>query len=513
MTRFSKMSAAVATALLLGCACARGGADLPPVDPGAFQRYSQDNVLQSEILGREVLYTIYFPKDYQTEREKRYSVVYMLHGYGDNNNSWNGNYLHANAQIDKLTAQGMSEMIYVFPQGFNSYYCNRYDGSFDYMDMFVEELMPLIDRSLRTIPDREHRAITGYSMGGFGAMALAEKHPELFSACAPLSMSVRTDTQYMEESQNGWNDQWGKIFGGVNQGGRGRITEYYRQHCPLHYCNGNTRESLNTVRWYFICGDNEANLLFANDSLHCVLRNHGIAHEYRVVDGGHSSTVWNPALEEVLPLFDYYMNGNAALWSPDGKKVSWSAAETADDGTLASSAYKENGTGTAVYVAHSGLSDKAVKVALAEIIRPTAKAGHILLPCDLSVKSLDQWMSDWDAVYPHDKKMALAIGEAGQAVMQAPSGSFDKTFFINAETGETPQVTSGQKIYFAATENFPYYRDIFALYCASKRNGAEFEYRVSNSSAFDWEASPRDEDGFISEIVIAIKSITNYITF
>ena len=513
MMRFSKMPvAAVLATLFFGCACVEGG-ELPPVDSAKFQRYSQDNVLQSEILGREILYTVYFPESYLQDKEKRYSVVYMLHGYGDNNNSWNGNYLHANAQIDKLTARGMSEMIYVFPQGFNSYYCNRYDGSFDYMDMFVRELIPLIDKSLRTIPDREHRSITGYSMGGFGAMALAEKHPELFVACAPLSMSVRTDEQYMEESQNGWNGQWGKIFGGVNLGGRGRITDYYKQHCPLHWCNEANRERLNTVHWYLICGDDETNLLFANDSLHCVMRNHRIQHEYRVVDGGHSSSVWNPALEEVLPLFDYYMNGNAALWSPAGKKVSWSTTETADDGTLASEAYKSNGTGTAVYVAHSGLSDTVLKVALAEMIRPSSKTGHILLPCDLSAKSLDEWMAEWDAVYPHDKKMALAIGEAGEDVMRVPSGTFEKRFFINARTGANPQVEAGQKIYFAATENFPYYKDMFALYCASKRNGAEFEYRVSDSSSFDWEASADDENGFITEMAIAIKSITNYITF
>ena len=162
---------------------------LPDVDPVPIPRYTKDNTMSSQVLGVSVKYSIYLPESYNTDKDKRYPVVYMLHGIGDDNNSWNGNYLHANLKIDSWTAQGLGEMIYVYPQGFSSYYCNRYDGTFSYMDMFANELVPFIDKTYRTIPDKQHRAISGYSMGGFGAIALAEKHPELFIACAPLSMS------------------------------------------------------------------------------------------------------------------------------------------------------------------------------------------------------------------------------------------------------------------------------------------------------------------------------------
>ena len=104
------------------------------------------------------------------DADRRYPVVYMLHGYGDNHTSWNGNYLHANARIQALEKNGLSEMIYIFPAGYNSYYCNYYNGKYNYMDMFVQELVPHVDKSFRTIADRAHRALTGYSMGGFGAM-------------------------------------------------------------------------------------------------------------------------------------------------------------------------------------------------------------------------------------------------------------------------------------------------------------------------------------------------------
>ena len=165
-------------AILASCGCQKKR-ELPPVDPPAIQQYTQDIVLNSKVLGTTVKYSVYLPASYASSPDKHYPVVYMLHGYGDDNNSWNGSWLHANSKIDALTEKGMGEMIYVFPQGFKTYYCNRYDNTFSYMDMFVNELIPLIDSSLRTIPDKQHRALTGYSMGGFGAVALAEKHPEL----------------------------------------------------------------------------------------------------------------------------------------------------------------------------------------------------------------------------------------------------------------------------------------------------------------------------------------------
>ena len=377
-----------------------------PPGPAGFQRYQKDFTLNSKILREYIKYSVYLPADYETDTQTRYSVVYMLHGLGDNNNSWNGDYLHANSKIQSLESRGLTKMIYVYPQGFASYYCNFFDGSYNYMDMFVNELIPLIDKEFRTIPDKQHRAVTGYSMGGFGACALAEKHPEVFAACAPLSMSVRTDWQYMEESQSGWDNQWGMIFGGLGKSGEARITDYYKQHCPIHYFNAENKEQLSTVHWYLICGDDEKNLLYANDELHCVLRANGYGHEYRVVDGGHSSSVWNPALEEVLPWFDYYMN-NGTMWSPELLKE-WDpgTVERNADGVFASAKYKENKSGTALYIVHRDeLSDSILgHIMCAVLSDPAFDQGYVMLPCDVSKKTLSEWMSEWDAKYPNTKK-------------------------------------------------------------------------------------------------------------
>ena len=453
-----------------------------PPGPAGFQRYQKDFTLNSKILREYIKYSVYLPADYETDTQTRYSVVYMLHGLGDNNNSWNGDYLHANSKIQSLESRGLTKMIYVYPQGFASYYCNFFDGSYNYMDMFVNELIPLIDKEFRTIPDKQHRAVTGYSMGGFGACALAEKHPEVFTACAPLSMSVRTDWQYMEESQSGWDNQWGMIFGGLKQSGEARITDYYKQHCPIHYFNAGNKEQLSTVHWYLICGDDEKNLLYANDELHCVLRANGYGHEYRVVDGGHSSSVWNPALEEVLPWFDYYMN-NGTMWSPELTKE-WDpgTVERNADGVFASAKYKANNTGTALYIVHRDeLSDSMLgHIMCAVLSDPAYDQGYVMLPCDVSRKTLYEWMSDWDAKYPNTKKLVLGYGEGAKEALALPSGTFKRSYYVNPATPEALNVAKDQEILFCGTDDDSNYQGMNALYNACKNNGATFEYRIVN---------------------------------
>jgi len=487
--RFISMLGAV---MVLSC-CSCSGTDGKIDDPGTvvpeipqdegFRRYQKDRTLNSRILREYVKYSIYLPEDYETATDKRYSVVYMLHGLGDNNNSWNGDYLHANSKILGQESLGLSDMIYVFPQGFASYYCNFYDGSYNYMDMFVNELVPLIDKEYRTIPDRQHRSITGYSMGGFGACALAEKHPEMFIACAPLSMSVRTDWQYMEESQRGWENQWGMIFGGMGQTGEGRITDYYRQHCPIHYFNPDNREQLSTVNWYLVCGDDEQNLLYANDELHCVMRDNGYGHEYRVVDGGHSSSVWNAALDEILPMFDYYMNG-VDRWSPS-QAFEWDPglAQRNEDGVFTSGKYKENGTGAALYIVHDNeLSDGYLEAIMYAVAAdPAFDTGYVMLPCDVSGKTLQEWMTYWDAKYPNTKKLVLGYGNGAKEALALPSGTFRRSYYVNPATGDSPSVAKDQEIYFCGTDDDGNYRGMNILYNACKKNGARFEYRIVNA--------------------------------
>ncbi len=120
--------------------------------------------------------------------DKRYPVVYVLHGYGGDATSLVEDFRHSyQAALDEGSVQ---EMIFVFPDA-----SNKLGGSFylssptigDYETYISQELVNYIDATYRTLPDRASRGITGCSMGGDGSMGLALKYPSVFSVAAPVS--------------------------------------------------------------------------------------------------------------------------------------------------------------------------------------------------------------------------------------------------------------------------------------------------------------------------------------
>ena len=471
---------AACIAMLISCGCS-GERKLPETD-GTFERYTQDLVMHSELMGTDIKYSILLPESYVSDKDKSYPVVYMLHGLGDTHNSWNGKYLTANPKIKSLEAAGkISEMIYVFPEGFTTYYCNYYTGKYRYMDMFIEELVPHIDANFRTIPNREHRSITGYSMGGFGAMVLAEKHPETFLCSAPLSMSFRTDAQYMAESQSGWDGQWGKIFGGIGEPGYGRITDYYKEHCPFYQFTPENKATLSQVKWFFTCGDDEEQLLIANDTLHVQLRDNGYPHEFRVGNGAHTSSYWMEALGEVLPFFDHYMNGGQA-W-PESSWDPYTLQEVSPDqnGAIPSIAYTGAEPGTGVYFFHNGWDAKKVRDVMAVFFSTNTKDLFIFLPCDLTQKNVEEWIAHYEGTYPQNGHVAVGLEGSGAGIL-AKEAAFSRLVFVDTKLGDHIVANPDKKYFFTCTDESACYADMGALYRSCKRNGAEFQYRVINAT-------------------------------
>lgn len=78
----------------------------PPGPEPEFVRYSKDIVLQSKVLNASVKYSVYLPDDYMSDTTSRYGVVYLLHGLGDNNNSWNDVYLRVSSLINEMEDAG-----------------------------------------------------------------------------------------------------------------------------------------------------------------------------------------------------------------------------------------------------------------------------------------------------------------------------------------------------------------------------------------------------------------------
>ncbi len=270
-----------------------------PSMSGQNKRIMESLSFYSKILGQEVKYSVILPEDYY-KSNKKYPVVYLLHGLGDDETSW-VEYGYISQISDKVTKQcDVLPMIFIMPQGFRNYYVNDFAGTFLYQDMFVKELIPNIDSTFRTIADKSMRATMGYSMGGFGALVIPLKYPDMFAACVPLSVSIRTDEQYIKESSSGWDDQWGRLFGGVGTFGVSRLTDYYKKECPLYMIQNENIEQWKGLKIYIDSGDDEGTLAASNDKLHMVLTEKQIPHEYRVRDGGHEFAYWREAVPNGL---------------------------------------------------------------------------------------------------------------------------------------------------------------------------------------------------------------------
>lgn len=253
----------------------------------------ENEVMYSKILGQEVRYSVCLPQDYY-RTDAAYPVIYMLHGLGDNASSW-----LEYAQLDQWSRKRVAEskiipMIYIMPEGYTNYYVNDWYSKFRYQDMFVHELIPHIDRQYRTLASKEYRATVGYSMGGFGALTLALQHQDVFRVTVPMSISIRTDEQYINEDNDGWDQQWGRLFGGLGLKGEERLTDYYKQNCPFHIFKNKPVKS----QIFIFNGDDEGSLAYSNEELHILMRDLNISHEYRVRDGGHDFKFWSQALND-----------------------------------------------------------------------------------------------------------------------------------------------------------------------------------------------------------------------
>ncbi|MEO9475722.1 MAG: alpha/beta hydrolase-fold protein [Cyclobacteriaceae bacterium] len=266
--------------------------------------------MHSEILNQEIKYSVVLPQDYHIS-DRTYPVIYLLHGLGGTESSWL-EYGRVSQTVYQLVDQGdIAPMIYIMPQGFKTYYVNDFYGKYPYQDMFVQELVPHVDEQFRTIADVEHRGTMGYSMGGFGALILPLLNPEIFSVCAPLSISMRTDKQYMTEDASGWDDQWGRLFGGVGLMGESRLTDYYKQHSPFHIMNRDTKSRYTGLKIYIDNGDEEETLCASNEELHMLLRDIDFPHEFRVRDGGHEFAYWREAMPNALRFISDAFDGKA----------------------------------------------------------------------------------------------------------------------------------------------------------------------------------------------------------
>lgn len=131
--------------------------------------------------GRDFQYRVYLPPGYNASNATRYPVVFSLHGNGGTPAQRATTYSPTLTQ--KMNSGEIMPMIWVFPDGQrDSYYGDAYDGHKQVYTHIIDELLPVIDANYKTISDRDHRALEGFSMGGFGSALYGAKRTDLFSA-------------------------------------------------------------------------------------------------------------------------------------------------------------------------------------------------------------------------------------------------------------------------------------------------------------------------------------------
>ncbi|MDN5287585.1 MAG: esterase family protein [Mucilaginibacter sp.] len=257
----------------------------------------EEQNIKSDILKHNVKYAIYLPPDYETSN-RTYPVVYLLHGYGDDQTGWL-QFGEVNRYADKAIAEGkIPPMIIVMPDAQGTFYINSYDGKNNYEDFFFREFIPSIEKEYRIKGTKEYRAVAGLSMGGFGTLVYSIKHPELFSAAAALSAAVRADDDFMAIPDTRWAEVYSKVIG-PDLKGRERLNATWQSNSILGLVQSKTTDELKAVRYWIDCGDDDP-LSKGNSLLHIALAEKKVPHEFRIRDGAHNWTYWRTGITDAL---------------------------------------------------------------------------------------------------------------------------------------------------------------------------------------------------------------------
>ena len=241
-----------------------------------------DVLFPSKSLAREARYRIILPSAYASS-DRRFPVLYLLHGlYGDRTN-W--------AELTKLSDYARPlDLIIVMPDAGNSWYANSFAIPAERFDDFILlDLIPEIESNYRALATRAGRAIAGLSMGGYGALKFALKHPQMFflagsmtgALSAPLDLGNEVE-EFREGLQN--------AFGPSNNPQRAQndVFALARAADPAHL-----------PYIYLDCGAQDG-FLATNRRFAALLQSRGIPYEFHELPGGHEWPYWDSRLPILL---------------------------------------------------------------------------------------------------------------------------------------------------------------------------------------------------------------------
>ncbi len=251
----------------------------------------------SSILHRAVRYCVMLPSSYEKETNKKYPVLYFLHGLGENEQTLlrSGGW----ELIEDLRQQHkVGDFLMVAPEGWNSFFINSADGRDRYSDFFLSEFLPYIETHYRVIRDRTDRGVTGLSMGGYGALRLAFTRPELFGSVSAQSAALITESPQEMNADLRSAGPLARLLGGAF--GNPVNVPHWQQNNPFSLARRNQIQ-MRTQVIYINCGQqDEYGFADGATRMHKQLLAEGMRHEFHLYPGGHSADYFLSHLGETI---------------------------------------------------------------------------------------------------------------------------------------------------------------------------------------------------------------------
>lgn len=233
--------------------------------------------MNSSIMLEQVGYCALLPPSYDAQHAKRFPVLYFLHGLGGDqtflvqSGGWS-------LIEDAWEQKQFPEFVLITPDADTSFYINAKSGRIKYEDFFVREFVPAMEKKFRLEGTRAGRAISGVSMGGYGALRFAFKYPRMFSSVAAEMPALLEELP--RGSQNaGFNIFFGKAFGSpVDEA-------FWKANTPFVFAR---TANLNGLKIYVDCGAQD-NYGFDGGTrdLDKLLTERHVAHSIHIYPGRH----------------------------------------------------------------------------------------------------------------------------------------------------------------------------------------------------------------------------------
>jgi len=260
--------------LLLSAACNRktpDAPDLPRLTPKVILR---DVTFRGAALNREMQYRAVLPANLAAGQ--KLPVVYLLHGAGGGFRDWT-NY----SDVARFAESGL---LLVMPEGGSSYYTNSVAEPQDrYEDYIMSDLISEVESRFPAATGRSNRAIVGVSMGGFGAVKLALRHPGQFAFAGGISPAIDVPRRAFSLKRLEQSRHYNSILGPSGSQTR---------HDNDPFVLVRTANPGTTPYFFLTCGEQEG-LLPANREFAGLLAQRHFRYEFHTVAGGHDWNQWN----------------------------------------------------------------------------------------------------------------------------------------------------------------------------------------------------------------------------